>query len=666
MVSLCLPRRVGAILLALSLFSSSTPAAPKTIVDVVQESKLSLWLWYHSTGIAALVQGQGIGKVKEQEKQRDRDEKINRIEIYPSDGVTVDPGEHVRFAAVAYDAEDNVVGGVKIKWSGENSAQGPRVRISKDGDFEAMAPGTFTVVAQAAGRSAKATVVVRPGNRPDLKAPVKERREISTRDVPAESAANRPAKTQKRAANNDASKSSVAVNTKRAHASRAAAAPPMFVSNGWDSTNYWSADDPGNAVGNPPGTSPENGAGAGSGNFQFKAPVLALPGRGMNVALELTYNSRLWNKAGNQINYDNDKGWPAPGFSFGFGKLLGMTIPTGCMLVDADGTRHSYTGNITFYSWGTVGVMHTTDGSLIDYTYQTGTNGVITYGQAKYPNGTTVTYGAYSQPGGGVFPTFIQDANGNQITITYVNNQGPRIQTVTDTLGRVINFHYNGNNLLTAVTAPGLGGGTRTLVRLHYHQHTINPGFSGLTANVPNYYPWVIDAIYYPGTNTGYWLNDSDSYSSYGMLAKVVEQRSMGFSASSLTDMGSISAGSVTRKEEYNYPLTPNYSLTDAPTYSQMVETWSRDGSNFDSATTTYETQPEANPRVTITTLPNGTKSKQLAYNAPGQFNDGLVYRDELYVTAGQPLQVSVSYWQQGAYSSPRPYRIEKTDERGQ
>jgi len=661
-----LPRRIGAILLALSLFSSSTPAAPKTIVNVVQESQLSLWLWYHSIGLASLIHGQGNGKVKEQEKQRDRDEKINRVEIYPSDGVTVDLGERVRFAAVAYDLEDNSIGGVKIKWSGENIPQGPRVRISKDGEFQATAPGSFTVVAQAAGRSAKVNVVVRPGDKPDLKAPVQERREISTRDNPAEAAANKPAKTQKRATNSNGTKTSVAVDTKRAHASRAVAPKPMWISNGWDSTNYWSADDPGNAVGNPPGTSPENGAGAGSGNFQFKAPVLALPGRGMNVALELTYNSRLWNKATNQINYDNDKGWPAPGFSFGFGKLLGMTIPTGCMLVDADGTRHSYTGSITFYSWGTVGVMHTTDGSLIDYTYQTGTNGVITYAQARHPNGTTVSYGAYSQPGGGVFPTFIEDANGNYITITYVNNQGPRIQTVTDTLGRVINFHYNGSNLLTAVTAPGLGGGTRTLTRLHYKQLTINPGFSGLTANVPNYYPWVIDAIYYPGTGTGYWLNDSDSYSSYGMLAKVVEQRSIGFSASSLTDMGSISAGSVTRKEEYNYPLTPNYSLTDAPTYTQMIETWSRDGSNFDSATTAYETQPEANPRVTITTLPNGTKSKQLAYNAPGQYYDGLVYRDELYVTEGQPLQVSASLWQQGAYGSPRPYRIEKTDERGQ
>ena len=65
---------------------------------------------------------------------------------------------------------------------------------------------------------------------------------------------------------------------------------------GWDDSNYWSAGDPENRVGDPPGTSADGGAG--SGNFQFAAPVLSLPGRGINISLGLAYNSRLWNKAG--------------------------------------------------------------------------------------------------------------------------------------------------------------------------------------------------------------------------------------------------------------------------------------------------------------------------------------------------------------------------------
>src|SRR5439155_1746915 len=293
---------------------------------------------------------------------------------------------------------------------------------------------------------------------------------------------------------------------------------------------YWSADDPGNGVGNPPGA-PLDG-GAGSGNFQFVVPVFGAPGRGINITLAAAYNSRVWNKAGSQISYDNDRGWPAPGFNLGFGKLLGMGVNSGGMLVDADGSRHAYTGSITFYSWGTYGVMHTTDGSFIDYTYWTGTGGGITTARAQLANGTVVNYGAAGP--GAVYPTSIEDANGNYVNITYVNNSGPRIQTVTDTLGRTLFFYYDANNLLTAITAPGLNGGQdRTLIRFHYHQLALNYGFSGLTPSVRDSNPWVVDAIYYPATSTGYWLNDSDSYSSYGMLAKVVEERAMGFSSSS-------------------------------------------------------------------------------------------------------------------------------------
>lgn len=673
-----LRNRTGAIVLALSVLFSTMPAAAQTTVSLAQASGLSLWFWYYSSGLAKLVQGQGSGKIREQEKQHDRDAKVQGLQIFPAD-VTVELGERVRFSAVAVDLDGNSVGGVKVKWSAESNQNGRRARLSKDGEFDPMVPGTFTILAQALGMVARTNVVVRPGARPDLKAPATGTREVSTRDLPDKAVgANRTKKIQKIAELTDAKRAERA-NEKRAERStgtkgavgqrahmRTVTVPapnPMWISNGWDSTNYWSADDPGNTVGDPPGTPPDS---AGSGNFRFSAPVLELPGRGLNIALALSYNSRLWNKASNQINYDNDKGWPAPGFSLGFGKLLGMTINSGCMLIEADGTRHSYTGSITFYSWGTLGVMHTTDGSFIDYTYQTGTNGVITYAQAQLPNGTLIYYGAYSQSGGGVFPTFIEDANGNYLTITYVNNAGPRIQTVTDTLGRAINFYYDYNNLLTAVTAPNLSSGTRTLVRLHYHQLALNPGFSGLTANARDWYPWVLDAIYYPGTGTGYWLNDSDSYSSYGMLAKIVEQRNMGFSSSGLTDMGTVYQGSFTRSETYNYPLTPNYSLTDAPTYTSAVESWTRDGTNTDSATTNYETHENDTPRVMIITLPNGTKNKQLSFNTPGQYNDGLIYRDETYVTDGQPLQISQSFWESGAYGSPRTYRIEKTDERSQ
>ncbi|HKV37416.1 MAG TPA: RHS repeat-associated core domain-containing protein [Pyrinomonadaceae bacterium] len=653
------------------MLTSSTPAAPQTIVSVTSETAIDLGFWFHNSGLAKWLQGEGSGSRKKQQKQADRDALITSLQIFPGD-VTVERGERVRFSAVAYDQENNPIGGVKIKWSAKSSAQGRRVRVTPQGEFEGIAAGSFTVTAEAADKmSASVQVTVKAGPARNKGESPSGVRQVSTRDNPEigsiekKQSSSTPALSSKVRNRPETNKTSVRKNHRsgRNH-SAATKAMPVFLDDGWGDSNYWSADDPGNTVGNPP-TAPMDG-GSGSGNHQFVAPVLGLPGRGINVTLSLVYNSRLWNKANSQINYDNDRGWPAPGFSLGFGKMLGISINSGCMLVDADGTRHSYTGTIQFFSWGTIGTMHTTDGSFIDYTYQTGTNGVITSGQARLANGTVITYGAYSQSGGGVFPTSIEDANGNFITITYVNNAGPRIQTVTDTLSRTISFHYNSNNLLTAITAPTVTSGTRTLLRLHYHQLALSYGFSGLTASVRDANPWVVDAIYYPGTNNGYWLNDSDSYSSYGMLAKVIEQRAMGFSSSGLTDMGTVSQGSLTRKLTYNYPLTPNFSLTDAPTYTTQTETWTRDGTNFDSATTSYELHENDTPRVTIITFPNGTKNKQLAFNAPNQYNDGLVYHDETYVVDGQPLQSSNSFWEQGAYGSARPTRVENIDERNQ
>ncbi|MBO0223064.1 hypothetical protein J0689_27675, partial [Vibrio parahaemolyticus] len=77
----------------------------------------------------------------------------------------------------------------------------------------------------------------------------------------------------------------------------------------------------------------------------------------------LNYNSRVWNKSGNELTYDIDVGQPAPGWSLGFGKIVHMG-QGGCMLIDADGTRHGYTGSINSWSNGMSFTGHTADGSF--------------------------------------------------------------------------------------------------------------------------------------------------------------------------------------------------------------------------------------------------------------------------------------------------------------
>ena len=276
----------------------------------------------------------------------------------------------------------------------------------------------------------------------------------------------------------------------------------------WDNTNWCMADDPNNETGNPPGTSPS--AGAGNGNFQFSAPVVSLPGRGIDIGLSLNYNSRVWSKAGSVMSFDAERGFPAPGWNLGFGKMMFMGTSGGCMLIDADGTNRAYTGTISNYANGshssTYFSGHTTDGTFIDYSCDVTTDFGVTsmWGSSQLPNGTKISYNAYSSNGKQGFPTQINDAQGNYISITYRSNRGPQIQTVTDTLGRTATFNYDSLSRLISVDVPKMdNAGTRTAVRLHYKQITLNPGFAyPLTTDTNNAYPYVVDAIYYPGTGT--------------------------------------------------------------------------------------------------------------------------------------------------------------------
>src|SRR6266513_1529218 len=166
-------------------------------------------------------------------------------------------------------------------------------------------------------------------------------------------------------------------------------------------------------------------AAVGSSNFLLTVPVLFLPGRGLNVRLDLTYNSRLWHPwsdvDGGHISYDIDGSWPAAGWSFGFGKLV--LVETGqvvydSMLVDSDGTRHPYVlvdrkthgsppneSQETFY--------RTTDGTFIEYSNVQSSIRQVESAQATYADGRLVFYAAH---GHGWPDTFTPDLYPTSIT----------------------------------------------------------------------------------------------------------------------------------------------------------------------------------------------------------------------------------------------------------
>jgi RHS repeat-associated protein len=653
-------KKIACILIFMSILSGTTPAAPQTVAGYATSAWHEARFAVLSSGIAENLPNR-ILALFAAKRANDPSRAIVRIRIFPG-SMSLERGQEAVFAAVAYDSNEEPISGVAFEWASSEAESPQERRLFVDSTFKAQITGTFTITAAAAGHTASETVVVYETN------------EAGREDAIEFEVSSRTGRIDRQKGKSEALQPEL-----------------NMPGDGWDDTNWTSADDPGNQTGNPPGM-PVDG-GAGNGNFQFSAPVVSLPGRGIDLALNLHYNSRVWNKSGNNVSFDVDWDEPAAGWNLGFGRLVSMGPNGGCMIIDADGTRHGYSGTVSSGSSWFNFKGYTTDGGFIDYgcSFSYGNYG---NGWSKLANGTTITYSSITPTEGHLHATKIEDVQGNYITITYRNVSGNAlIETVTDTMGRVVTFNYDSLNRLISVTGPRMqgqdpiygSGATRTLIKLHYKQLTLGYSFDGgTTPIVRNGTIWVIDSIYYPSTNTGYWFNDSDSYSSYGMITKVIEQRDMSWSSGSETQ-GTINAGTMTKRAEYNYPLTTaNVSgrtngtgLTDAPTFDTLADDW--DGMDVTGpAITKYKIFQNTSPRVTNVIQPNGTVSRQFSYNAPGLFNDGLVYQDETYSPdasgtytltdlglSGNFKKVAKSNvtWQSGHLAVPRPTLAEVWDE---
>ncbi|HEX7774675.1 MAG TPA: Ig-like domain-containing protein, partial [Pyrinomonadaceae bacterium] len=95
---------------------------------------------------------------------------------------------------------------------------------------------------------------------------------------------------------------------------------------------------------------PLNGTGGGgenplSRNYNWSLPLLNLPGRaGLGLELSLSYNSLVWTRTGNYISFDDDRGFPSPGFRLGFPVIQPLDYNSEAgknafLLLGADGGR---------------------------------------------------------------------------------------------------------------------------------------------------------------------------------------------------------------------------------------------------------------------------------------------------------------------------------------
>lgn len=575
--------------------------------------------------------------------------------------------QSVAFTASLKDRKGNPLNAGVVTWQARNVHEHRPARISTQGVFSARLPGIYKIKAKSGRRRGFAIVAVPDGIKHDPNSRPIQCISVSTQ-TSIQGSSGCPAGTP----------------------------PPLpepaVTGPGWQDRNFRNAFLIENRLGlNVTGSklfsqfhlrrNLNMDGGTGSGNYVQSIPILSLPGRGQNLSLTLFYNSKLWINIAqpgttNQPDmvFDHDQGWPAPGWSLGFGKVVRIGS-IGVALEDPGGTLHIFSGAVNPYADGSTNFVSTTsDGTLINCNFWL-LGGQLVRGNASYPNGAVVEFGAPNADGSAIYPTRIIDPNGNYIKIAYANNRGPLLDQIVDTMGRVIQFHY-ADGRLTSVTVPGLGGGWRAVVRLHYREQPLNYGFaSGTVENAHSF--WAVDAIYFPGTQSGYWFGDDDSYSSYGMIAKVSQRRGMMLDIASGGQGAVLKKGDVTHEQKYNYPLNPDRTLTDAPTYTQMAETWAPDRLTAP-AVTTFAVRTESNmpdpcnstgDTVTWqrldTTYPDSTLVVQRTLIDKG-YAYGALSQKLTYDPSGKLLLTVTSCYEAGDDQSPRIVKLQTTDELNQ
>jgi hypothetical protein len=266
--------------------------------------------------------------------------------------------------------------------------------------------------------------------------------------------------------------------------------PPPILEGGSPGTfSSATSNSPVNAVGSPRFAARETAQASAtkaknifaSSNYEFSAPVLSLPGRGIGVSLALVYNSQLWGQdsTGGQMLFNMDNTWPLPGWSLGYGRLEANFNNTGVgnlsgdaadypgdyLLIQPDATRVVLHGVWDGSTWQ----YQSTDGSLI-------TANVITNVRVRYPDGTIVNF---EQQNHKLLPGNITTRNGDELTIQYKGRNPPSfpshfaINYIVDSLGRSISFHYYGDSGFNADTTSHPSG---ALAEISVVDHVISRG----------------------------------------------------------------------------------------------------------------------------------------------------------------------------------------------
>jgi len=241
---------------------------------------------------------------------------------------------------------------------------------------------------------------------------------------------------------------------------------------------------------------------------EWAVSLLNLPGRaGLDLGLTLSYSSLVWTRSGPHLYFDQDNGWPSPGFRLGFPTIQEKSF-------DAQAGQNVFVmitpgGRVALRQVGSSTTYEAADSSYLQLIDNGG------WLLVRSTDGTQFSYGWW---GGEWHCIQIKDRNGNYLTVNY--DGWGHIITIIDTLGRVISFNYDGNANLQSITQPGMAQPWATF---GWSNLTMAQSFSGVSVT-GTYNGEVIPVVTQVGLNDGTHYNFE--YSGSGQVIVIRSYRS--------------------------------------------------------------------------------------------------------------------------------------------
>jgi YD repeat-containing protein len=174
----------------------------------------------------------------------------------------------------------------------------------------------------------------------------------------------------------------------------------------------------------------------------------------------------VWTRSGPYLHFDEDNGFPSPGFRLGFPSVQrrvfnAQTARNAYLLITSSGQR------VELRQVGTSNVYDAADSSYLQLT-DNSPNLLL-----RATDGTQLSFVEIDNE---YRCTQVKDRNGNYLTINH--NALGQIATVADTLGRVINFNYDAYANLLSLTQSWNGQPAHQWVSFGWSARNVQPAFT--------------------------------------------------------------------------------------------------------------------------------------------------------------------------------------------